>query len=63
MYDAVVQGEGVLKEALLVLKVGQGHGMSPARLARMERVRALVRDTLPLGSSPARPPRPGQLAD
>lgn len=36
MYDAVVQGEGALKEALLVLKVGQGHGMSAARLARID---------------------------
>ncbi len=36
MYDGALRGEAALKEALLVLKVGQGHGMSPARLARID---------------------------
>lgn len=36
MYDGVVQDTGAFKEALLVLKIGQGHGMSAARLARID---------------------------
>jgi hypothetical protein len=37
--------------------------VSAERRARMERIRDLVRDTLPFGSPRTEPPRPGKLAD